>query len=124
MPVRKEFRGVMRFWKVLRTNPRLRWAYAKIAMGGEERKALQLLTVKLSLPIENVRELYVRMRNTHNRKYAVQETINVLQQIDELAERMNLHSTPWLRNNLRHRKPEDVLQDLHMQAQQVGALAA
>lgn len=121
MPVRKEFRDVMRFWKVLRTNPKLRWAYAKIAMGGEERKALQLLTVKLSIPIENVRELYVRMRNTHNRKYSVQETINVLQQIDELAERMNLHSTPWLQNNLRHRKPEDVLQDLHMQAQQVGA---
>ena len=124
MPVRKEFRDVMRFWKVLRTNPRLRWAYARMAMGGGERKALQLLTVKLSVPIENVRELYVRMRNTHNRKYAVQETINVLQQIDELAEKLNLHSTPWLQNNLRQRKPEEVLQDLHLQAQQVGALAA
>ena len=59
-----------------------------------------------------------------NRKYAVDKTVNVLQGIDQLAEALNLHSTPWLRGNLRHRKPEELLEDLRGQAQQQGLAAA
>ncbi len=121
MPVRREFRDLLDIWKAMRKNPKLRMAYTKIPMLGGERRALLLLTIKLEVPPENVRKMYERMRSSFNQRRAVQQTIGVLNQIDELAERMNLHSTPWLQNNIRLRTPEDVLQDLHTQAQQVGA---
>jgi hypothetical protein len=122
MPVRKEFRDMLRLWKAMRTNPELKRAYTKIPMLGGERNALLLLTIKLEVPPENVRKMYERMRNHFNQRRAVQQTIGTLNQIEELTEQMNLR--PWLQNNIRLRAPEDVLQDLRNQAQQVGALAA
>lgn len=92
-------------------------------MGRDERRALNFYSAKLGIPAENVRSAYARMRNTMGRKQAVQQTVAMLKEIDEIAEALNLHSTPWLRENLKHRKPEDVLQDLQQQAQQQGLAA-
>jgi len=59
-----------------------------------------------------------------NRKYALQETVKALGEIDQLATALGLYSNNWLRMNIKNRPLGDVLEDLRQQAQQQGLAAA